>query len=169
MEVPRGQFAATAASLHYSHSNAGSELHLWPTYTTAHGNTGALTHWARTGIEPTSSWMPVRFVNWWTTMGTPELCILFHIFFYWSADSFKILICRSAVYFWKADFLWTTYFPSGGWLYFDCFFCLFVCLFLILAYNFFSTFFLKVYYFGVYELWCRLQTRLRSGVAVSLA
>ena len=27
----RGQIGAAAASLHHSHSNAGSELHLWPT------------------------------------------------------------------------------------------------------------------------------------------
>ena len=38
------------------------------TYTTAHGNTRSLTHWVRLGIEPTSSWMLVRFVSaalWW--------------------------------------------------------------------------------------------------------
>ena len=28
-----------------------------------HGNAGSLTHWARPGIEPTSSWILVRFVN----------------------------------------------------------------------------------------------------------
>ena len=27
------------------------------TYTTAHGNTGSLTPWARPGIKPTSSWI----------------------------------------------------------------------------------------------------------------
>ena len=32
-------------------------------YTTAHGNTGSLTHCARPGIEPASSWMLVRFVS----------------------------------------------------------------------------------------------------------
>ena len=40
----RGWIGAAAAGLHHSHSNAGS-----------------LTHWARPGIEPTSSWMIVRF------------------------------------------------------------------------------------------------------------
>ena len=39
----RGQIGAVAASLHHSHSNAGSEPHLQPTYTTAHGNGGSLT------------------------------------------------------------------------------------------------------------------------------
>ena len=41
------------------------------TYTTAYSNARSLTHWARPGIEPVSSWMLVRFVNWWATMGTP--------------------------------------------------------------------------------------------------
>ena len=38
------------------------ELHL-PTYTAAHSNAKSLTHWARPGIEPTSSWVLVRFVT----------------------------------------------------------------------------------------------------------
>ena len=33
------------------------------TYTTAHCNAGSLTHWARPGIEPVSSWMLVRFIS----------------------------------------------------------------------------------------------------------
>ena len=38
------------------------------TYTTALSNAGSLTHWARPGIEPASSWMLVRFFSgepWW--------------------------------------------------------------------------------------------------------
>ena len=31
------------------------------TYATAHGNAGCLTHWARPGIEPASSWILVGF------------------------------------------------------------------------------------------------------------
>ena len=41
------------------------------TYTTARGNAGSLTHWARPGIKPTASWILVRFVNLWATKGTP--------------------------------------------------------------------------------------------------
>ena len=41
------------------------------TYTTAHGNARSLTHWARPGIEPTTSWFLVRFVSHWATTGTP--------------------------------------------------------------------------------------------------
>ena len=33
------------------------------TYTIAHGNAWSLTHWAGPGIEPGSSWMPVRLVS----------------------------------------------------------------------------------------------------------
>ena len=32
------------------------------TYTTAHGNTGSLTYWARLGMEPATSWFLVGFV-----------------------------------------------------------------------------------------------------------
>ena len=41
------------------------------TYTTAHGNARSLTHWARPGIEPTSSWLLVGFFNCWAMTGTP--------------------------------------------------------------------------------------------------
>ena len=41
------------------------------TYITAQGNTVSLTHWARPGIKSLSSWMLVRFVFHWTTMGSP--------------------------------------------------------------------------------------------------
>ena len=41
------------------------------TYTTAQGDVGSLTHWARPGIEPASSWILVRFIKSGATMGTP--------------------------------------------------------------------------------------------------
>ena len=41
-------------------------------YTTAHGNAGSLTHWARPGIKPVSSWVLVGFVTCWATTGTPR-------------------------------------------------------------------------------------------------
>ena len=49
-----GQIGATAASLHHSHSNAGS-----------------LTHLVRPGIKPVSSWILVVFA---TTEPQRELC-----------------------------------------------------------------------------------------------
>ena len=42
------------------------------THTTAHGNAGSLTHWARPGIKPLTSWFLVGFVNHWATIGTPS-------------------------------------------------------------------------------------------------
>ena len=47
------------------------------TYTTTHGNAGLLTHWARAGTEPATSWFLVGFVNHWSTLGTPGyVCLL---------------------------------------------------------------------------------------------
>ena len=43
------------------------------TYTTAHSNTRALTHWARPGMEPTSSWILVGFITPWATKGMPRI------------------------------------------------------------------------------------------------
>ena len=62
----RGWITAIAADVCHSHSNAGSEPHLWATsvsHTTAHGNTGSYTHWASPGTESVSSWMLVRLVS----------------------------------------------------------------------------------------------------------
>ena len=56
----RGQIGATAVSLHHSHSNMGSELHLQPT---PQLNVRSLTHWARPGIEPVSSWILAGFIT----------------------------------------------------------------------------------------------------------
>ena len=63
MEVPRlgvESGLATAAGLHHSHNNVGSTS---STYTTAHRNTRSLTHWARPGIDPASSWILVGFIS----------------------------------------------------------------------------------------------------------
>ena len=64
----RGLIGAVAAGLRQNHSNSGSEPGLGPTPqltadTTAHGKVGSLTHWARPGIEPATSWFLVGFVN----------------------------------------------------------------------------------------------------------
>ena len=55
----RGRIGESATSLHHSHS-----IHAKPvTYTAAHGHSRSLTHWARPGMEPTSSWILVRFIT----------------------------------------------------------------------------------------------------------
>ena len=58
----KGLVGAVAAGLPHSHSNLRIRV-ASSTYTTAHGNTGSLTHRARPGIKPASSWMLVRFVS----------------------------------------------------------------------------------------------------------
>ena len=63
----RGWIGAAAAGLCHSHSNVGSQL-LSATYTTAHGSTRSLTHWARPGIEPV---VPNRIHFCFAMMGTP--------------------------------------------------------------------------------------------------
>ena len=63
-----GPVGAEFASLHHSHSSLTSSV----TYTTAHSTARSLTHWARPGIKPTSSWMLVRFTNGLATMGTSK-------------------------------------------------------------------------------------------------
>ena len=42
------------------------------TYTTAHGNARSLTHRARPGLEPASSWMLTGLVNRWAPTGVPR-------------------------------------------------------------------------------------------------
>ena len=70
----RGRIGAAAAGLYRNHSNMGQALSV--TYTTAHSNTGFLTHWARPGIKPTSSSILVRLINPWATKGIPVTLIL---------------------------------------------------------------------------------------------
>ena len=57
------------------------------TYPTAHGNVGSLTHWARPGIEPASSWILVGFVSFWATMGTLLPTLYQRVYF------FVVLLC----------------------------------------------------------------------------
>ena len=69
----RGQIGATATGLH--HSNARSELHQWPTLQLVAMVGGSLTHWARPGTEPASSWILLGFLTWLATMGTPKIIL----------------------------------------------------------------------------------------------
>ena len=58
-----GSNGAVAAGLPQSHSIGGSEPDLRPTPQLTATWDQSLTHWARPGIEPVSSWMLVRFVS----------------------------------------------------------------------------------------------------------
>ena len=57
-----GPIGAVAAGPHHTHSNATSKLCLLPP-PQLHSNAGFLTHWARPGTKPASSWIPVGFVT----------------------------------------------------------------------------------------------------------
>jgi len=72
----RGQIGAVATGLHHSHSNAGIPASS-STYATGCRNSGSLTHWARSGIEPATSWFLVGFANHCAMTGTPRFWIYF--------------------------------------------------------------------------------------------
>ena len=59
----RGQIRPTAARLRTPQPPQHRIQATSVTYTTAHGNIRSLTHWARPGIEPASSWILVGFVS----------------------------------------------------------------------------------------------------------
>ena len=59
-------------------ANGGSQARSWiqavatsVTYTTAHSNARSLNPRVRPGIEPTSSWILIGFINHWATTGAP--------------------------------------------------------------------------------------------------
>ena len=68
-------FTETSPVLNSLSHNGNSQQHqiraTSGTYATACGNVRSLTHWARPGIKPTSSWILVLFLTRWTTTGTP--------------------------------------------------------------------------------------------------
>ena len=64
--------------LEISRLGVESELQL-PAYATAHSKAWSLTHWARPGIESTSSWNLVGFINHWARKGTLSIYIIIYI------------------------------------------------------------------------------------------
>ena len=132
-------------SLCQSHSNTGSKLRLQPTpqlmseprqrgiraasatYATAHSNAGSLTHWARAGIEPATSWFLVGFVNHCATTGTPTMFNFNSIFFIFRSSDL-IFFVKSAhsffpslIFFFLAKFdkikRRQRQFHSHGWIF----------------------------------------------------
>ena len=67
----RDWIRAGVASLHHSHSNAGSKLHLQPMPRLV-TNTGSFTHWVRPGIKAASSGILVEILTHWATTGAPN-------------------------------------------------------------------------------------------------
>ena len=84
MEVPR-----LGSNWSYSHRPTPQlQQHgIWAmsaTYTMAHGNTRSLTHWARPGIKPSSSWILVRFIY-----PEPQWQLLFNAIY---CDSYSFIL-----------------------------------------------------------------------------
>ena len=61
MEVPRPEWELHLPA--YTTATATWDMNLVWIYTAAQGNARSLTHWVRPGIEPASSWIPVRFIS----------------------------------------------------------------------------------------------------------
>ena len=81
----RGPVGAIATSLHHSHSNAGSELHLQPILQRT-ATPDPLTLWVTPGIKPASSWILVRFATTETLRDLRGKRLLFSI---WSIHDLK--------------------------------------------------------------------------------
>ena len=71
----KGQIRTAAASLHHSHDNTRSKLHLQPSHSCS--NVGSLTHWASSGIEPASSQRQYWVLN---MLSHNEECQSYHFF-----------------------------------------------------------------------------------------
>ena len=96
-----------AAALHHSHTR--SELCLWPK--PHHSNARSSTHWARPGIEPTTSWFLVGFISVALRQEFPWQYVLIKSKFYSELlISFKELEDKiwSAEGNWKKEVLWWT-------------------------------------------------------------
>ena len=70
MEVSWARSQIGAAAEAYTTATASQIWATSVTYTVACIHTGALTHWARPGIQPAFSWILVRFFTHWATTGT---------------------------------------------------------------------------------------------------
>ena len=89
---------ATPVTYGSSQTKVKSELQLRPTlepqqcgiqapsmtYTEACSNAGSLTHWARPGIGPATSWTRCQILNHWATMETPTF------YFSWNTLLYKL-------------------------------------------------------------------------------
>ena len=98
----RSQIRAVAAGLCHKPEKLGIQA-ASATYTTAHGNAGSLTHWARPGIKPTSSWMLVRFVSAELWQELPKSLFGFSLFLFfghacgmWKFPGQGLSLCHSS-------------------------------------------------------------------------
>ena len=102
MEVPR--LGVKSDLRLHSHSNMGFELHLWYTPQLAE-MPDSLIHWLSPGIEPSSSWIPVKFLTHWATKGT----LHFHLFLI--EEYFHLFLIEKQIvsFFWQRLPSWMIY------------------------------------------------------------
>ena len=86
------------------------------TYSIAHGNTKSLTHWARPGIEPASSWILVSFVSAeprWELPRTIFLLTLIHYQWRWHFHGDIVFTVNFYTGYWFCSLDNKTPFPEG--------------------------------------------------------
>ena len=111
----RGRIGAAAAGLHHSHWQCGIQA-VSSTYTTAQGNNGSLTHWARPGMEPSTSRFLVGFVSAAPQRELPIFIFLtMHLegqdFQFWLSLIYHSFVCVCGVCVLR-NLCWTQYFFS---------------------------------------------------------
>ena len=92
----RGLIGAVAAGLHHSHSKQCQIQAASATHTTAHSISGSLIHWARPGIESTTSRFLVGFVSavpWQKLLGFLTMCLyaVFFLILWWKIYHVQVL------------------------------------------------------------------------------
>ena len=135
----RGQIRAATVSL----IPQRQQRQIWSisaTYTTAHGYTGSFTHWARPGLEPTSSEVSAGFVSFlfcffkWGLFllshnGNSHIWFFFNYFFTSVPDIqmflIKIFVTVSFSSYIKAKIFLATKYLTFNYLLFSKIFCMF--------------------------------------------
>ena len=76
-------------------------------YTTAPGSAGSLTHWARPGIEPATSWLLVGFISNVPQWELPQAVVFKQMRFKSSLVSPELYFQRSHLAFWLGLWSWS--------------------------------------------------------------
>ena len=79
MEIPRLGVESELQLQAYTTATATRVRAASVTHTTAHGNAGSLTQWARPAMEPAFSWFPARFFSYWAMKGSPKGNLFFKL------------------------------------------------------------------------------------------
>ena len=91
MEVPRLEVKSELQLLAYTTATATATAAQDPSHVCDlhYSSRQRLTLWMRPGMEPTSSWILVRFVTYWATTGTSHMCTSWYLQFWSQFASFS--------------------------------------------------------------------------------